>query len=136
MKKAIKQHPLTELTSPHGPAAIGSNFSVSMSKYSRVITELMYPLSSLHLSAHFLFLFFFAMEIKGLIPERSSAVEMKAGIIIQITVRKILFLKNRKEMPYLSILKSDEKFPLTSQGVKIRFLKTLPNAPGNASIHL
>lgn len=76
------------------------------------------------------------MEIKGLIPERSSAVEMKAGIIIQTIVRKVLFLKYRKEMPCLSILKSDEKFPLTSQEVKIRFLKTLLNAPGNASINL
>lgn len=61
---------------------------------------------------------------------------MKAGIIIQTKVRRILFLKNRKEMPCLSMLKSDEKFPLTSQGVKIRFLKMLLNAPGNASIHL
>lgn len=45
-------------------------------------------------------------------------VEIKEGRIIQTIVRKILFLKNRKEMPSLSTLKSEEKFPLTSQGVK------------------
>jgi len=58
------------------------------------------------------------VEIKRLIPERSSLVEIKEGRIIQTIVRKILFLKNRKKPPCLSTLKSEEKFSLTSQGVK------------------
>lgn len=58
------------------------------------------------------------MDIKSLISERSSVVEIKEGRIIQTIVRKILLLKNRKEMPCLSTLKSEEEFPLASLGVK------------------
>lgn len=62
-KKGIEQHSLTEFSSPHGLAAIGSNFSFSVSKYSKVSTELMHPLSRHHLSATFSFLFSFTFEI-------------------------------------------------------------------------